>query len=111
MSTLPRVQWIASAEDPLRTLARRICADNSARLPDLTHVFILLPDLTAAPRLRRELLQAARTLDRYALLGPQVYTLRSLAAHYGHVPHRVINGYARELMLAEALESHKHLYG
>ncbi len=107
----PHVIWIPCAVDPLQVLAEHICTTHQQRLPDLTTLVILLPDLTAAARLRRELLTAASRFSCHALLGPTITTPRLWVAQLSMVQTPVISGYARELLLTEALVRYPHLYG
>jgi ATP-dependent helicase/nuclease subunit B len=95
----------------LRVLAQLICATHRAQLPDLTKLVILLPELTFAARLRRELLTAARACDCQALLGPTITTPHLWIAQCSPLPIPVVSGYARELLLTEALVRYPHLYG
>src|SRR3569623_1243673 len=69
-------------QDPLAYLADLIIQRHVGALPDLTHCVVLLPDTLAAPRLRRHLLAAAARHGVAALLGPQILSLRSYAAHH-----------------------------
>lgn len=107
----PQVIWVPYADDPLRVLAQRICATHRQRLPDLTALVILLPELTAAARLRRELLRAAAACDCHALLGPVITTPHLWVAQCSVLQSPVISGYARELLLTEALVRYPYLYG
>lgn len=107
----PQTIWVPYADDPLRVLAQHICTTHRQQLPDLTQLIILLPELTPAARLRRELLAAARARGYKALLGPTLSTPRLWAAQHAtsHAPE--VSGYARELLLTEALVRYPHLYG
>ena len=107
----PQLIWVPYADDPLRVLAQRICTTHRQQLPDLTALVILLPDLAVAARLRQELLLAARACECYALLGPTITTPRLWVAQYSTLHTPVVGGYARELLLTEALVRYPHLYG
>ena len=109
--TAPHLIWVPYADDPLRALAQRIVAAHRQQLPDLTAVVVLLPELTAAARLRRELLNAARAHDCHALLGPTITTPHLWVAQNPSPDIPVVSGYARELLLTEALVRYPHLYG
>ena len=109
--TAPHLVWVPYADDPLRALAQRIVAAHRQQLPDLTAVVVLLPELTAAARLRRELLNAARAHDCHALLGPTITTPHLWVAQNPSPDIPVVSGYARELLLTEALVRYPHLYG
>ena len=107
----PQVIWVPYADDPLRTLAQHICTTHRHQLPDLTALVILLPELTVAARLRQELLAAASACGCHALLGPVITTPGLWVAQTGLVHNPVVSGYARELLLTEALVRYPHLYG
>ena len=109
--TAPQLITVPYADDPLRVLAQHICTTHRQQLPDLTALVILLPELTVAARLRRELLSAARACDCHALLGPAITTPRLWAAQCSALQTPVVSGYARELLLTEALVRYPHLYG
>ncbi len=70
-----------------------------------------MPELTVAARLRRELLTAAQACGCHALLGPTITTPRLWVAQNSTLHAPVVGGYARELLLTEALVRHPHLYG
>ena len=68
-------------------------------------------DPWAAARLRRELLRAAAACDCHALLGPVITTPHLWVAQCSVLQSPVISGYARELLLTEALVRYPYLYG
>jgi ATP-dependent helicase/nuclease subunit B len=106
------IQLIPFAEDPLRLLASRLLQDNRAQLPRLDTVIVLLPDMEAAVRLRRMLLQQATVLGFDALLGPRINTLHGWLNEQAFAPeHEVVNDYQRVLMLVDALRQHRGLFG
>jgi ATP-dependent helicase/nuclease subunit B len=102
---------IPYGEDPLRHVARRIVQRCGDRLPLLDGVTIVVPDMQAAPRLREQLLAEAATQGHQALLGPHITTLRDLtnAVNLPSLPPVLDAG--RELMLVEALQAHRSLFG
>ena len=95
--------------DPLAVLADEIVSQ--ASLPDLTNSVILLPTLSAAPRLRRLLLERAQARGHHALLGPNIDTLRGWMERNVPITGRVISESARALLLVEALAEHPDLFG
>ncbi len=97
--------------DLLRALAQRLLREQAASLPDLSHCAILLPDASAAPRLRRLLLEAAAPHGASALLAPRITTLPGWLDR--HLPENrpVPPACQRELMLLEALQGHPDLCG
>ncbi|HWQ94526.1 MAG TPA: PD-(D/E)XK nuclease family protein [Gammaproteobacteria bacterium] len=95
--------------DPLAVLADEIV--QQASLPDLTNSVILLPTLSAAPRLRRLLLERAQAQGNHALLGPNIDTLRGWMERHVPITGRVISESARALLLVEALAEHPDLFG
>ncbi len=111
MNDQPRVLFVPAEQDPLRALAQRICSDQATTLPDLARVSIVVPHAHLAPLIRRELLLAAQSHGHAALLAPHIETLRALAVRCGPIVQTEIGGYARELLLAEALTEHAALYG
>ncbi|MEO6697460.1 MAG: DNA helicase, partial [Gammaproteobacteria bacterium] len=95
--------------DPLAVLADEIV--RHASLPDLTNSVILLPTLSAAPRLRRLLLERAQAHGHQALLGPSIDTLRGWLERHTLPTQTVIPESARALLLVEALAEHPDLFG
>jgi len=95
--------------DPLAVLADEIV--QQASLPDLTNSVILLPTLSAAPRLRRLLLERAQAQGHHALLGPNIDTLRAWMERNVPITGHVISEPARALLLVEALAEHPDLFG
>ena len=84
-------------------------ARSADRLPDLDHVVILLPDLTAARPLRRHLLAAAEAAGHGALLGPHFAVMRSWVLEQAPLPRPLLGEHARELLVIEALRAHPAL--
>jgi len=99
------------ADDPLARLADHVLTHHDRRLPDLTHVNILLPDLQAASRLHRLLLDQAEQRGTSALLGPTITTLHHWLERTVPLAEHVPTGHARELILVEALLDHPGLFG
>lgn len=98
--------------DPLAELAARLVERHAADLPDLSRVVVLLPELHAAARLRRLLLEQARTHRHQALLGPHIDTLQGWIERT--IPDRrpvLRNELRRELILVEVLRGHRRLLG
>ncbi len=112
MTPSQAIQLVPYATDPLLQLAERLLRDHRGQLPRLDKVVVLLPDMEAAIRLRRLLLQQASVLGFDALLGPQITTLRGWLNGLPS-PHQfaVVNDYQRVLILVEALREHHHLFG
>ena len=81
-------------------------------LPDLSRITILLPDLQAAPRLRRELLEHAEKRGIFSLIGPNIHAFHEWLISRAAPPSRPqLTPQQRELMLTEVLMEHPHLYG
>lgn len=97
--------------DLIDKLAAQIITEQQQRLPDLTHVTILLPDLQASSRLRNRLLIHAEVAGIKALLGPDIDTLASWVKRLPNYKLPVLSEHQRELMLVEALIKHPYLYG
>lgn len=111
MPPLPEILNVPCADDALHTLAQHIAATHRECLPDLTHVVVLMPDLIAAPLLRKALLAVAAQHGHHALLGPTITTPRAWVAQLTAPPARVLDSYTRELLLTQALVRHPNLYG
>lgn len=112
MTTTQAIQLVPYAADPLARLAEHLLQAHREALPRLDRVVVLLPDMEAAIRLRRLLLQQASTLGFDALLGPQITTLRGwLNGQPFPQEFEVVNDYQRVLILVEALREHHDLFG
>ncbi|MFQ5488554.1 MAG: DNA helicase, partial [Gammaproteobacteria bacterium] len=107
----PHITLLSYEADLLRHLARRLLQDHSLRLPDLSHSVVLLPDGTAAPRLRRLLLAQAASQGHGALLGPCITTLADWLDDFLPEGQLLASRHSRELMLLEALQRHARLCG
>lgn len=105
-----RVACIAYGDDPLAHTAERILTRFESVLPRLTEAVVLLPEGQAIPRLRRLLAEAARRRGHQALLGPRIDTLRRWAESL-YIPGLPRLAAGRELILAEALNEHRALFG
>lgn len=97
--------------DPLAILAERLLRDHIDTLPRLDQTVILLPDIEAAPRLRRVLLEQASKLGHSALLGPTITTWRTWLNTQVGENTEVVSNHRRELILVEALREHPALFG
>ena len=67
--SLHPVVLVSYDADPLEHLADSLLTDHAGELPVLSHTTVILPDLQAAPRLRRLLLDKATALSHSALQG------------------------------------------
>ncbi len=109
---IPAVYQLDYGEDVLAGLARQIIAGNAGSLPDLSRITVLLPDLQAAPRLRRLLLESSSAFGVSALIGPEIETLPGWVQRTGDtVRQSLLSPQQRELMLTEVLMEHPELYG
>ncbi len=107
-----QVHLISISQDPLVKLAELLVTDHCDSLPDLCHTTLLLPDLNSAARCRKLLLKQANGYGCKALLGPNIKTLQAWSIASATVQRtQLINDYARELILVEALLEHPDLYG
>ncbi len=97
--------------DPLAILAERLLADHRDTLPRLEKVVVLLPDMEAAPRLRRLLLEQAGKQGHHALLGPLITTWGTWLKGRALDSTDVVSNHRRELILVEALREHPKLFG
>ncbi|HID48924.1 MAG TPA: DNA helicase, partial [Chromatiales bacterium] len=105
----PVIQVIPCAGDPLADLADSLLNTHRERLPDLSAITVLLPDPSAAPALRRCLLEGARTVGVTALLGPRIRTLRDWAMEHLPAGIRVCDPQRQRLILVAALREHPEL--
>lgn len=97
--------------DPLSILAERLLADHRDTLPRLEQAVVLLPDIEAAARLRRVLLEQASAQGHHALLGPNITTWRTWLNGRVTETTEVASDHRRELILVEALRDHPSLFG
>lgn len=111
MPTANAVTFVPYEQDPLAVLAAALIEEHRAPLPLLEHVVVLLPDMEAAPRLRRLLLEQAQQAGHTALLGPRILRLADWLKHVPLPEQRIISDHGRELMLVEALREHRQLFG
>ena len=102
---------IAYHQDPLAHLAELIIQRHAHALPDLSRCVVLLPDTSAAPQLRRLLLDAAARHGAAALLGPSILSLRAYAARHSDTARATLSPQGRELLLVEILQQHRGLFG
>jgi len=92
-------------------LAQRIIQDFRQQLPILDNVIILMPNYHASTRLRETLTIRAHQLGFDALLGPQIYTLKDYIEKNTLLDKRRIPSESRELILIQALEENRGLFG
>lgn len=109
--TVAKFHLIPWQEDLLSTVATLLIEQHEQDLPLLNNTVILLPDVHAAPMLRRKLLERAREKDCRALLGPHVLTIKNWVRSISPMPEKLINHYHRELILLNELKHHRHLFG
>jgi len=109
---MPRVFLASYDDDALADLAQRIIAGEAKRLPDLTHVIVLLPDNLAAARLRALLLaQVQQNFNQQGLLGPTIQSLPEWVARAIAPTRHVLGRDARELLLAQTVAQHATFFG
>ncbi|HEX9802127.1 MAG TPA: PD-(D/E)XK nuclease family protein [Gammaproteobacteria bacterium] len=106
-----RLLLVPYGADPLAAIAERLLQDHAAALPRLEQAVVLLPDIEAAPRLRRLLLQQAAKRGHQALLGPQITTWPAWLNAQAVACNEVAGNHHRELILVEALRKHATLFG
>ena len=92
-------------------LAQRIIQDCKQQLPILDNIIILIPNYHASTRLREELTSQAHKLGFNALLGPQIYTLKDYIEKNTLLNKKRIPSESRELILIQALEENRGLFG
>ncbi len=98
----PRARVVAPQSDLAEHLALAILARHAEALPDLSRLTVLLPNVGAAPLLRRQLGEQSGR----ALLGPRILSLQQFAAERGSAPPPVPAAECR-LILVEALRRHR----
>ena len=89
--------------------ASHILAQCETLLPDLTRVYIFIPNALAAHQLR---LQLSRQAGR-ALIGPYIGSMQQWVTQHidlGNTSSQIINQQARQLLLLEALHQHPDLF-
>ncbi|HEY9148694.1 MAG TPA: hypothetical protein VIQ22_06750, partial [Gammaproteobacteria bacterium] len=94
-----RLHLLPWGDDPLQAIARTLLHEHRNCLPRLEHVTVLLPELSAAPRLRQLLLAQAAELGHTALLGPQIDSWRGWLKRYDIDRLTTVSDYRRELIL------------
>jgi len=87
-----------------------ILAKHLKKLPDLSHVVILLSSNKATAYCRSLLLEKVKSLGFPALLGPKITTLDTWLDQFPSDAPKIISNHARELLLIEALRQHSNLY-
>lgn len=102
-----QVIFVPYSQDILEQSAREILAD-VARNPDATPPVILTPDVHSHTALRQHLIQQAQSR---ALIGLSIYTLRDWLDSLYHPELPPIENNGRELLLYEALQGHRELFG
>ncbi len=104
-----RVHLLPFEQDPLAFTAEIIFRDHGTLLPDLSHVTLLVPHLSAAASLRRHCVAQAQAAGFGGLLGPHISSLREWALQFLPPTIRICDTQVRELMLVEALNKHPKL--
>ena len=100
-----RIQLVPAQADLAAAVAAAVLAQHASRLPDLTHVTLLVPATAAVASLRRALLRQAGR----GLLGPHIQTLASFARARGPAVAQIPSAECR-LILVEALRRFKSLF-
>lgn len=93
-------------------LVDKVVSDARARLPDLSHAVILMPNRECAAIARQMLLQHPRVKSGgQALLGPRLTSLNHYIEQHGHSRLNRLNRYSKELQLVEVIRPFTHLFG
>ncbi len=108
---VPQATLIPYGEDPHAVLAQELLTRFAGRLPDLSHVTVLVPQGALGARLHRELPRQGAALGHDALLGPRLTTIQDWVLTRSPCPRPLIGPHARELALVEALARHRRLFG
>jgi len=105
------IHLIPYAQNPLASFASQFISDNQDSLPDLTQHVILLANPAAAPALRRELLNVAKSFACNALLGPKITVLSQWITDF--YPHelQICTEAAQKLLLVDAVRNYPHITG
>ena len=88
-----------------------ILQQHSERLPDLSHITVLLDNNDAINNFRLALLDKANAMGCHALLGPHITTLHAWLNEQIFIEPATASNHTRELLLVEALQKHSHIYG
>ena len=92
-------------------LAQQIIQDWEKQLPILDNIVILMPNFHASTQLREHITLAAEKRGYEALLGPQIYTLKDYIEKNTLLDQKRIPSESRELILIQALEQNRGLFG
>jgi ATP-dependent helicase/nuclease subunit B len=102
---------IPNGVNPVIHIAQTLMCEHAGSLPDLHHIVIVLPGYQPATRLKLELLRMAEERHVSALLLPRICTLRDFLNQLLPPPDNLIPEEQRLLLLVDALQKHRHLYG
>ncbi len=106
---MTQAQQTSGHQHFLTLLAQRIIEDNRDNLPDLSHLYIFIPNALAAHQLRRHLTRQAQT----AMIGPYIGSLQQWVNEniaLEPATTTVINQQAQRLLMLEALGQHTDLF-
>ncbi|MDH5547639.1 MAG: PD-(D/E)XK nuclease family protein [Gammaproteobacteria bacterium] len=101
---------ISYDQDALKIIATRIVEEQLHRLPDLSDIFIIIPDFQPALRLTRLICSVAAQHGFQALLPPQCLTLREYIERHTYLETGTIPSEQRVLVLMESLQAYRHLF-
>ena len=109
------IYLVPYADDPLQHLASDLLSDYSDHLPDLTEATVLLSESHTASSFRQILLEQAEQQNQYAILCPQILSLRNWASiqfhKFNQEPYTVCGQHQRELILFDVLTQHSSILG
>lgn len=92
-------------------MASQIINSNQHKLPDLSQIVILMPELTAAHTVRLAIMEQAQSLGHQAILGPYFYTIEQWVSMHTRLQTTRIGKYHRQLLLYRELATFPQLSG
>ena len=107
----PNLITVPVHKNLLEATSDLIFQQHAQQLPDLSKIVVLLSNNDAVNYFKSILLEKAAALGHHALLGPQVTTLHSWLNEQVFIESVTVSSHTRELLLVDALQKHKHIYG
>ena len=97
--------------DLIQIIAKEIADKYRTQFPFLQNVVILLPNYHRAADLQKQILTEFGKTSSSAMAGPQIYAFRDYIDKTTILDKQTIPKNARELILIDALQQHKNLFG
>jgi len=97
--------------DLIQIIAKNIAEKYRPQFPFLQNVIVLLPNYHRAADLQKQILIEFKETSANAMAGPQIYAFRDYIDKTTTLDKQSIPKNARELILIDALQQHKDLFG